>query len=150
MKSSSKFWPRLLVSLGALCCVILLSITAISFLQNVKHTKRPIEPAKVIKKKQPRASEKPKIPEPAKEFPQQISEKLILNVNTLEDTWMKVIIDGKAPGEYTLKPGERISLEAVSEFNLLIGNATGVQLRLNDKPVEINGKSGQVVTVHLP
>ena len=150
MKSSSKFWPRLLVSLGALGCLILFSIMAISFLQNEKHTKRPIETAKVIKKKQPGTSEKPKVTEPAKEFPQRISEKLFLNINTLEETWMKVIIDDQKPIEYTLKPGERISLEAVSEFNLQIGNATGVQLKLNDQPVEINGKSGQVVTVHLP
>jgi hypothetical protein len=49
-----------------------------------------------------------------------------------------------------LKPGEKISLSAESRFNLLIGNAGGVRLNLNGKPVPVPGKSGQVVNVTLP
>jgi cytoskeletal protein RodZ len=150
MQSGSRFWLRLLVSLGALGCVILLSIMAISYLHKADHTKRTVEPETDIIKEQTRISEKPKIPKPVEKVPLKISEKLHLSVNTLEETWMKVIIDGQTTSEYNLKPGEKVLLEAVSEFNLLIGNATGVQLRLNDQPVEIIGKSGQVVTIHLP
>ncbi len=78
------------------------------------------------------------------------SEKLSLVVTTTEDTWMKVIIDGVSPREYSLKPGQTMTLEASSNFNLLIGNAGGVQLSLNDAPVNIPKKSGQVVTLQLP
>jgi hypothetical protein len=50
-----------------------------------------------------------------------------------------------------LKPGDLLELEASSGYNLLIGNAAGVQLTLNGKPVEkFLGKSGQVVTIQIP
>ncbi len=76
--------------------------------------------------------------------------KLTLAITTIEDTWMKVIVDGVSPREYSLKPGDGMTLEASSNFNLLIGNAGGVKLTLNDAPVDIPQKSGQVVTLQLP
>jgi hypothetical protein len=41
-------------------------------------------------------------------------------------------------------------MKATSLFNLLIGNAGGVELKLNGQPVEVFGKSGQVVNIQLP
>ena len=63
---------------------------------------------------------------------------------------MKVIIDEKESTEYTLSSGDNIQLEAKTGYNLLIGNAAGVKIKLNGKPVSISGESGQVVTLHLP
>jgi cytoskeletal protein RodZ len=68
----------------------------------------------------------------------------------VEETWLKVISDNQRPVEYLLKPGEKVTLEARSGFNLLIGNATGLRLTLDGKPVKVPGKSGQVVTLQLP
>jgi hypothetical protein len=79
-----------------------------------------------------------------------VSQKFTLEVTALEDTWLKVIIDEKESTEYSLNSGERIELEATAGYNLLIGNASGLKIKLNDKPVPISGKSGQVVTLYLP
>jgi hypothetical protein len=49
-----------------------------------------------------------------------------------------------------LKQGDRLELEASAGINLLVGNATGVQLILNDKPIKVPGKSGQVVNIQIP
>ena len=68
----------------------------------------------------------------------------------LEVTWIKVIIDEKDPEEYVMHPGDHLELEASSDFNLLIGNAGGVKLTLNDESLGVLGKSGQVVNVQLP
>ncbi len=87
---------------------------------------------------------------PAGSSPDAAPGKLTLVITTIEDTWMKVIIDGVSPREYSLKPGKTMTLEASSTFNLLIGNAGGVKLSLNDAPVDIPKKSGQVVTLQLP
>ncbi|KAF5429743.1 protein of unknown function (DUF4115), partial [Candidatus Methanophagaceae archaeon] len=76
--------------------------------------------------------------------------RLLLSIIAIETTWIKVIIDGQKPKEYSLKPGDRRELEASSGFNLLVGNATGVQLLLNDKPIEILGKRGQIVNIQIP
>ncbi len=59
-------------------------------------------------------------------------------------------MDEKDSTEYNLNPGDQIELEAATGFNLLIGNAGGIKITLNDKAVSIPGKSGEVVTIELP
>ena len=63
---------------------------------------------------------------------------------------MKVIVDGQNTKEYNLKPGDKIVVEAESKYNILIGNAGGIRMNLNDKPLPAPGKSGQVVNIELP
>jgi len=75
---------------------------------------------------------------------------LALAVLAVEETWLKVITDNQRPVEYLLKPGQKVTLEGQNGFNLLIGNATGLRLTFDGKPVRVPGKSGQVVTLQLP
>ena len=79
-----------------------------------------------------------------------VSEKLLLKIVTVEDTWMKITVDRQSPREYSLRPGDLLELEASLGYNLLIGNAAGVQLILNGKPVEVSGKRGQVKHIQIP
>ena len=152
IKSGTKFWPRLLLSLGALVCLMTLSVLGASFFVAPSHVTDSIVPEKAAGKSVPEVSitvVEPE-PEPAKNISPNTPEKFILDVLASEKTWMKVIIDDRVPKEYSLKPGERLELEASSGFNLLIGNAGGVHLKLNDVPVEVVGKMGQVVSRQLP
>ncbi len=80
----------------------------------------------------------------------QVPEKQKLSITTVEETWMKIIIDDQLPKEYSLAPGDQLELEASTGFNILIGNAGGVDLTLNDEPVSVSGKSGQPVNIQLP
>ena len=75
---------------------------------------------------------------------------LTLAVSAVDKTWLKIIIDDQSPKEYQLEPGDHLELEAESKFNILAGNASGVKLLFNNKPVSISGNRGQVVTVKLP
>jgi cytoskeletal protein RodZ len=77
-------------------------------------------------------------------------EKLKLQVIAVEQTWLKVIVDGETARSYDLKPGDRLELEGTHNFNLMIGNATGLQILLNERPVKIFGSSGQVVSLKIP
>jgi cytoskeleton protein RodZ len=76
--------------------------------------------------------------------------KYVLTVTAKEDGWIKAAVDQGTPSEHTLKAGAQIKLEAQSSFNLLIGNASGLRLTLDGKPVQVTGKRGDVVNVHLP
>jgi len=150
VKSGSKFWPRLLVSLGALGCLIALSIYGLSFWR-AKHQMGPVDrPASVDEGIQKNVAEKRKEPTEAPKAARVAPMEMLLNIHAVEKTWLKVMIDDQAPKEYTLEIGEKIDLKAVSNYNLLIGNAAGVELRLNGQPVKIAGQSGQVVSVKLP
>ena len=77
-------------------------------------------------------------------------ETLKLQVVAVEQTWLKVIVDGQNARSYDLKPGDRLELEGTHGFNLMIGNATGLQIVLNERPVKIFGSNGQVVSLKIP
>lgn len=76
--------------------------------------------------------------------------KLVLQLNAVALTWLKVARDEDPPREMTLRPDDQVTLEAQNQFDLLIGNAGGIRLTLNDRPVHISDKSGKVVRLHLP
>jgi cytoskeleton protein RodZ len=76
--------------------------------------------------------------------------KHVLTVSAQEESWIKVSIDQGTPSEHKLKAGAQVKLEGQNGFNLLIGNAGGVRLNLDGKPVQVPGKRGEVVNLHLP
>jgi len=77
-------------------------------------------------------------------------DKLFLQIDAVEDTVLKIIIDDSEPLEYLLHPMDHMELEASSKINLLVGNVGGVKILLNEKPVFIPGKSGDVAYINLP
>lgn len=74
----------------------------------------------------------------------------VLVIQAREDGWVKAVADHQSPSEHTLKAGERLRLEAEQGFNLLLGNAGGLALTLNGKPLPAVGKRGETVNIHLP
>ena len=77
-------------------------------------------------------------------------ENYVLTIDAIEETWIKINIDGEEPLEYLLSPKDHVELEAGSHFHMLIGNAGGLKMKLNGAPVNVDGKSGEVVTLELP
>ncbi len=77
-------------------------------------------------------------------------DKLKLRVVATERTWLKIIVDEQNVRSYDLKPEDRLELEGTDSFNLMIGDANGVKVFLNDEPVNIFGGKGQVVNLKLP
>lgn len=74
----------------------------------------------------------------------------VLRVEALERTWLRIIIDGSREREYLLQPGEQLTWMATSDMEVLVGNAGGLKLFLNDNPLKPLGESGKVVRLHLP
>jgi len=146
----NRLWPYLVMAVIVLLCMGTLSIYwAFYFVQqNQAGNKNGSESAiETVSEIQTTGSAKPV---PLKKHPESVAEKWVLKVKAIEKTWMKVINDGQIPKEYTLNPDDVLTLEAATGFDLLIGNAKGLQLELNDKPVRILGKSGQVVSLKIP
>ncbi|MBI5379933.1 MAG: helix-turn-helix domain-containing protein [Nitrospirae bacterium] len=72
-------------------------------------------------------------------------EEFTLTLSAVEDTWLTVRLDGRKSHEVYLQKGERVRWLAQDRAVLTLGNAGGVQIRYNGKPVESLGASGQVV-----
>ncbi len=76
--------------------------------------------------------------------------KYTLRVEAKELTWLRIREDKDAARQYLLKPGEKISRQAAERFEIDIGNAGGVDLYLQGKPLGSPGKSGEVLHLVLP
>ncbi len=67
-----------------------------------------------------------------------------------ELTWIRITEDRNPPYQVLLKPGERIERMASEFFLLDIGNAGGINLTFQGKPLGTLGKPGQIIHIRLP
>ena len=72
---------------------------------------------------------------------------LSLQIKAIEETWVSLRVDDQSEKEMTFKPGEGISVQASNQLRIIIGNAGGLHLILDEKPLDKFGKSGEVVTL---
>lgn len=74
-------------------------------------------------------------------------EPLSLQIKAVEKTWVRIQVDSQPEMEVLFRPGEEISYQGIKQIVLLIGNAGGLDLVFNGKPLERFGKSGEVLTL---
>ena len=150
-RSSWRLWRDMALSVFALLGVIVLTLYGFSYFQNRMHLSETSK-SDAISDKSEEALPRQDAQEShaVKGSPTDQSEKLVLAITAVEDVWIKVIIDNKAPDEYNLSSGEHLELDASVGYNLLIGNAGGCELKLNGEPVPISGKMGEIVSLQLP
>jgi transcriptional regulator with XRE-family HTH domain len=60
---------------------------------------------------------------------------LILIIRATDTSWVKIIIDDKQTEEFILFPGSQKSLKSRDNYKITIGNSAGVNLDLNNKPL---------------
>jgi cytoskeletal protein RodZ len=72
-----------------------------------------------------------------------------LDLSATEETWVSVSSSGKTVFMGILKPNETKALEGIQSAKLLIGNAGGLAVRWNGKPLGPLGPRGQVRIVEL-
>ncbi len=149
-KSKIRQWWKRIVVFALLLCIGAVSVVVIPYFHPGPETEESSEPAHSTARNRSEPNGNQNKVDLSEGSVKAAPEKLLLKILALETTWIKVIIDEKESTEYQLKSGDEIKLEAGTGYNLLIGNAEGLKITLNDKPVFIPGESGQVVTMHLP
>lgn len=77
--------------------------------------------------------------------PGEPSSLLMLQVMALEDTWLRVEIDGEQRHTLLLVAGKSIEWEADERFMLTVGNAHGTRLLLNGRDVPLPSTRNNVV-----
>jgi transcriptional regulator with XRE-family HTH domain len=70
-----------------------------------------------------------------------------LQLKAVEETWVRIQINGQPENEMTLKLGESTSHRALKRIHLLVGNAGGLDIIFKGKSLERFGKSGEVVNL---
>lgn len=74
----------------------------------------------------------------------------ILKANFTDLTWLEVVVDNGPQHDYTFRAGEQWEWRANKEIQLHVGNAGGVNLRLNNTPLPSLGETGKSVRITLP
>jgi hypothetical protein len=143
-------WRNLILSIVAVAGLIALSLYGISYFQHHDLLDKTAAPSSAVKLPAEKHSADRKPSDTNTDTPPETSSKLMLQISALEDTWMKIIVDNQEPKEYNLRSGDQLEEEATRSYNLLIGNAAGLELKLNGKPVKISGKEGEVVNLKIP
>jgi cytoskeletal protein RodZ len=72
---------------------------------------------------------------------------IALQLKAIEETWLSLQADDQSGKEMILKPGEGMIVQASRRILMKLGNAGGLDLVLNGKPLGKPGKSGEVLTL---
>ncbi len=72
------------------------------------------------------------------------SDSLTLFFKANDSSWLKVTFDGIDTREFYLYKNKELEIKAANTFNLIIGNAGGLNVKLNNQPIEVNQKGKKV------
>ncbi len=72
------------------------------------------------------------------------SGELKLELSAHATTWIRMKIDDVKNQEFTLTPNTILSFKGEKKFEILIGNAGGLELKLNGEKLNFKGKPGEI------
>jgi cytoskeleton protein RodZ len=116
------------------------NIRAVSQSRETLQARVPVTPADTI----PGKSVQPEIPKPATE------KNYHLFMEARETVWLRIGEDRNRPEQMILKAGETLERFAAESFTIDIGNAGGIDMMFQGKPIGNIGKRGQVVHLRFP
>jgi cytoskeletal protein RodZ len=73
-----------------------------------------------------------------------------LTIDAVSEVTINVQIDDQPYTKYRLDPNDHMELAARNRFHLLISDAAGVCLKLNNKPLNLDSESGRSIDISLP
>jgi transcriptional regulator with XRE-family HTH domain len=72
---------------------------------------------------------------------------IMLDVEAIEPTWFQVVSDGKTVFTGVINPGESKTFAVKDGARMKIGNAGGIEVKFNGRPIGTVGDRGQIRTV---
>jgi cytoskeleton protein RodZ len=94
-------------------------------------------------------AEAPMAPQPValSKLPAAVPGEFTLDIEAIEPTWFQVVSDGKMVFTGVLKPGESKTLAVKDGARMKVGNAGGIEVKFNGRPIGTVGNRGQIRTV---
>ena len=74
---------------------------------------------------------------------------ITLELRAIQETWIRVAADGKVAFAGTLEAGQSRTFQAQESLNMLTGNAGGMEVVFNGKPLGPLGPPGQIRVLEL-
>jgi cytoskeleton protein RodZ len=76
--------------------------------------------------------------------------RFVLTASVIARTWISIAVDNEPVKEYLFEPGETFRWTAEQGFDIVVGNAGGIEFSLNGSPIGDLGPEGKVVRLKLP
>lgn len=144
LKSGMRCFPRMALTLGAVLVIACASLAFYEF-PGVESDKPVTNHSEIVTK-----SIQPNEVSASETAPARPGHDLMyLKIDVISETTINVQIDDQQYAKYHLYPNDAAQFEAYERFNLLISDADGVRIHLNDKPVTVPGERGQSVNLVL-
>jgi cytoskeleton protein RodZ len=80
----------------------------------------------------------------------QSAEKHQFSAEANQKTWIQVTMDDKNTQNAMLEPGDKRQWEAEKTMKIVVGNAGGIRMKWDGRPVEVPAKAGSVIRFGLP
>lgn len=124
----------------SLCVVSIVAILSLSYW----YIKRPSA--------LPLSAEKPSLPKSVSSnmVQEQKPEELDVRIKAKETSWIQATIDQERTEEAILNPPNTLVLKARKQINLIIGNAGGVEIKVNNQPLKPLGPPWKPVRILIP
>ena len=156
-KADSRFWKRIFLLSGIFLLIIIISVSSVSFISDKPESDNKIDRAGKTDKRRTLMKENRSTDKGSEDKSKinrtdsgNIAEELSLEISAVKDTWMKVIIDGQNPREYLLNSGDLLELKASKGYNLLVGDAGAIRLKINGRALDIPRESGRAANIQIP
>jgi cytoskeleton protein RodZ len=81
---------------------------------------------------------------------QPLSPRFVLTATVIAKTWLSIAVDQGPVKEYLFQPGETFRWTAEECFDMVVGNAGGIEFSLNGNSIGELGPEGKVVHLKLP
>lgn len=85
-----------------------------------------------------------------KKLEKPVTPQFTLTAHVRKQTWIAIYVDDQPVKEYLFQPGEIFTWKALQGFDILVGNAGGIDFVLNGKEIGTLGAEGKVVRLKLP
>jgi cytoskeleton protein RodZ len=116
-----------------------------------KATPPPKVPPKILEEeKKPAGLSAPVVMPPSGEEKKAEAGPHVLTIKASAVTWMRIRTGEPPDIDVILRPNETVTYKTKRSFNVEVGNAGGVELIFDGRPVGPLGKSGEVVHLILP
>ncbi len=130
--------------------VIILLVVYFAFIRSNNEIIVPEKPYnEVIKDNQPRYEQIAPKTHSAVTASTLSGDSLSLLIQADDTSWIKMLLDGKTVEEYTLLPHSFKNVRALRDYQMIVGNSSAVQFKLNNKPLSFTGKEHEVKYVSI-
>jgi cytoskeletal protein RodZ len=140
--SASKINKQKIILFGGIAILFLLVIMAyFLFIKNSSPDIVVEKPFEEVLKEQNKRFEITEEDKPQK--PAAVMDSIALSIIATDTCWVNVTVDEKVDKEFMLYKNNSLVLKAAVKFDVIVGNAGGISMKLNGQPLNITGSKGQ-------